>query len=135
MVIPKKPVLLLKVYLVAIVFWTLTRFLSPKQILPALQDKVSRFSHYSQDQYSQLLAYLNFILRHWPFRGFKNYCLIHCMVLFCDLKSLYKGLKIVFGVKKTNQKIQSHSWLENNGQSLFDAPTALTQYERLSVYA
>ena len=135
MVIPKDPFLLFKAYLVVIVFWILTRFLSPKQILPVFQTRVSKFFRYSQDQYSQLLAYLNFVLCHWPLRRCKNYCLIHCMVLFCVLKPFYKDLKIVFGIRRTDQKIYGHSWLENGGRLLFDSPTVPTQFERLDVYA
>jgi len=135
MVLPEKPILLLKVYLIVIFFWILTRFLSPKEILPALQARISWFFQYSQDQHSQLLAYLNFVLSHWPFQACKNYCLIHCMVLFCVLRPFYKDLKIVFGLKRTDQKIQGHSWLENEGQPLFDSPIILTQFERLSAYA
>ena len=134
-IIPKKPVLLLKVYMIVIFFWILTRFLSPKQILPFLQTEVSRFFHYSQDQYSQLLAYLNFALCHWPLRRCKSYCLIYCMVLFCVLKPFYKDLKIVFGVRRTNQKIYGHSWLESEEQPLFDSPTVPTQFKKLGTYA
>lgn len=135
MVIPKKPILLLKVYAIVIFFWVLTRFLNPRQILAVFQTRVRWFFRYSPDQYAQLRAYLNFVLCHWPLRSCKNYCLIYCMVLFCVLKPFYKDLKIVYGVKKTNQKIQGHSWLENEGQMLFESPVVLSQFERLSAYA
>jgi hypothetical protein len=38
---------------------------------------------------------------------------------------------LVFGIRKDQQKLEAHAWLEMNGQVLNDSPNIIRNYERL----
>ncbi len=134
MVVPKKPILFLRIYFTALFFWFLTRFFNPHKILAFTQTKLGWFFGFSRDDYPRLLAYSDFVFQHLFFRRLKNYCLIHSMVLFCFLKPTDENLKIVFGMAKINGEIKGHSWLESKNLPLIEKPKALVEYERIGEY-
>ena len=132
---PKDPWLLLRIYLSALLFMMLRKFVGIHHIIKVLSESaLQSFFRLKKEDFLRLQAYTRFVLSHWPFNLKDRDCLIRSLVLYSFLKPIYKDLRFVLGVnKKKEPHLKGHAWLELKGLPILDPPDRLKQYERLIV--
>lgn len=134
--LPKAPLLLVRVYVLATLFILLRYFVPIQKLLSFFSDpRKKSFYAYPKKHAHRLRSYVKFVLGHTPFRMGDKACLIRSLILFCFLKPGSDGLKVISGVtRKPGGGFSGHCWLELDGQPYEEDEKDLKKFERLLVY-
>lgn len=138
MLIPKRPVIFVKVFFCFFLCRALARlcgFRTQMRILTGSAWK--KFFRSAFQDPVRVIRYTDIFVRSRVSGFTKGGCFVRSLVLFSFFQTCEPGLRLVIGMRKDRsaaQELDGHAWLEKNGRPWQDIPDESSHFERIFVY-